>query len=528
MKIQWITLISIITYSLSAQQVGRLEVNNVRLDVACNGNIGMGMNASGMEYPINSGIHALFAGNLWIAGFDSTFGNLHVSANGYNESTTNFVPGPIASNYSGQFHVKYDRVWKISKAEIDNHIQHYNDAGYIIPQRILEWPANGNTQNGEADILAPYYDRDNNRLYEPDLGDYPIIRGDEALYVIYNDEQNQPQKTDGLPFRAEIHLMVYAFNSPAQSHLHNTIFLHYRLINRSSEIYRDVMVAHWNDFDLGCFSNDRVGTDTNLNCIFVYNGSSTDNPCNGVSGYGSSQVSLSLSLLNRNLYSSAYFTNGSVPFMADPGGNPMQIYNYMNGLWLDGTPFTLGGNGYGGNTPTRFMFPGSPCDSADASEVYAINAGDRRAMATTDKRIWLPSEEICIDWAYTFATENSTGICSFDEVNVLKSEVQKVKNTYDLNLNYCDGFSLGGYTNNFFDNQVNVRYSAATKVIDISGLNANEALSLVLINAQGQCLKTFQCNDDECLLSLHDYSTGIYLLQIKNGSNQKSIKLMIY
>lgn len=511
-----------------SQQSARLEVNNIRIDVASNGSIGIGNNANGMEFPKNSGIHALFGGNLWIAGFDSSFGVLHVSANAYNEASSNYRPGPIASDYSSTFLSKYDRVWKVSKSDIDYHKAHFTDAGYTILPAIADWPGNGNTGNGESLILAPFFDKNLNSTYEPYNGDYPLINGDEALYVILNDEQGVPQKTDGNSFHAEMHLMVYAFDAIAQPHLHNSIFLHYKIINRSNEIYNDVLVGHWNDFDLGCFSNDRVGTDTNLNSIFVYNGSESDNPCNGVPGYENLPVSLGLTFLNRDLFSSSYFTNGAPPFMSDPGNNPMEIYNYMNGYWRDGTPFTEGGNGYGGLVPTHFMFPGEPCDSSDDSEVPSVPFGDRRALASTGYFKWNPMSEICIDAAYTFSVGDSLPTCIYNDVSTLKGEIQKVKNFYSQNLNYCDNILSNTKEESNADSFIGIMYNPGTKQIKVNSHNQVELGQFAIYNIEGKKMLHLSQVMNDKPIDLVEMPNGFYIAEVSILNHSYFQKIVIF
>ena len=45
--------------------------------------------------------------------------------------------------------------------------------------------------------------------------------------------------------------MAYAFNEPADSALNNTIFLHYQIINRSTDTYDSVYIGFFDDIDIG-------------------------------------------------------------------------------------------------------------------------------------------------------------------------------------------------------------------------------------------------------------------------------------
>jgi hypothetical protein len=120
-------------------------------------------------------------------------GALYMSAVKYSAggSWSAFHGGPISTTqayntlaYSNEYH---DAIWKVSKAEILDHQANVQNPGYAVPAAIANWPGNGDTSLGIAAQLAPFIDLNGNGLYEPSLGDYPDIRGDEAVYVITND-----------------------------------------------------------------------------------------------------------------------------------------------------------------------------------------------------------------------------------------------------------------------------------------------------------------------------------------------------
>ena len=81
----------------------------------------------------------------------------------------------------------------MTAVEINNHILNYQSPGYIIPNDILNWPAHGDTTLGNSlgmlPYIAPFIDVDNDDIYNPSQGDYPCIKGDEAVYIVMNDKQ---------------------------------------------------------------------------------------------------------------------------------------------------------------------------------------------------------------------------------------------------------------------------------------------------------------------------------------------------
>ena len=80
-----------------------------------------------------------------------------------------------------------------------------------------------------------------------------------------------------------------------------------------------------------------------------------------------------------------YYNNNYGAFPAqttnpDPG-SPIHYYNYMTGFWKDGSPFTFGGNAYGGTQPVTFVYPGNPVAGTGWTERGSGNLpGDRRFL----------------------------------------------------------------------------------------------------------------------------------------------------
>ncbi|MDB4082974.1 hypothetical protein N9502_01770 [Vicingaceae bacterium] len=97
-----------------------------------------------------------------------------------NNFTSAFNNGPITTS-GGLTRVLIVRV---TRQEVISHQANYNQIGYIMPEGIKNWPAFGDTTLGVSKDLAPFFDANNNGCYDPQNGDYPVIKGDEALYWI--------------------------------------------------------------------------------------------------------------------------------------------------------------------------------------------------------------------------------------------------------------------------------------------------------------------------------------------------------
>ncbi|MFB6257481.1 MAG: hypothetical protein ABEH38_02215, partial [Flavobacteriales bacterium] len=264
-----------------------LQVNQLKVGMTGRGRIGWIDSSSykmGISYPANSSgdNYVLYAGMYWIGGYDPS-GKLHLSQERF--QLDDLYPGPIANNYNANYDSSYQRLWKVDRSSLEAHDQNWWKSGYTTPPVIQNWPAHGDTTNGEAWHLAPFKDLNDNDVYEPQQGDRPIIRGDKAIYFIANDLR-KADSTDS-PLGVEVHGMIYAFDCPSSNTLENSVMIHYEFINRSNTNYDSLMVGQWSDYDIGCSADDYVGSDVERGIAFGYNGDGYDQACNGVAGYDS-------------------------------------------------------------------------------------------------------------------------------------------------------------------------------------------------------------------------------------------------
>lgn len=260
-----------------------LDINNVSALFHASGLHFFRENAA-FEVPKGSGKTSLFSNSLWIGGNDAN-NLLHFAGERYRQGTASpagikhdFWAGPISDSagYNIAQDTIWNYVWKISKAEIDYHRSHFWEPDYTTPKNILGWPAHGNVALGQAPNLAPFSDRNANGKYEPLDGDYPEIRGDQALFFIYNDDRGYHAESTGEKLKVEIHGMAYAFDRPNDTAFKNTVFLHCKVINRSENTYTGTWFAVFADIDLGYANDDYVGSDPGRGMFYGYNGTPVD------------------------------------------------------------------------------------------------------------------------------------------------------------------------------------------------------------------------------------------------------------
>ena len=330
---------------------------------------------------------------------------------------------------------KVDALFKTEKLEVD-----------LIPENVLYWPGKGNPYFTEkfpfelpdaSQGLGSFWDEDQDGRYDPLQGDIPIIeiRGcepnfrseaiellpDEMTFWIYNDAGGVHAETMGAPIQMEIQVQAFAYAT--NDEINDMTFQRYKLINRADADIRDCYFAMWVDPDLGCSIDDYVGCDVERSLAYTYNEDALDgNPgidCDaGIATYedvvpiigtdyfrgplGPKNIEFDESgdtiyvnppvgsaefdtIIELGMSSFGYYNRsgeGSPPQTEDPQ-TADHYYNYIRGLWRDGTAVTFGGSGYnpGSMDSVRYTFPSVPNEQSGWSMCTAgLPFGDRRTL----------------------------------------------------------------------------------------------------------------------------------------------------
>lgn len=451
-----------------------LDVNNVRAGIANRGDMHWDIGGAGSpiyEVPKGSGINSNFASALWIGGLDN--GNqLHGAAQTYRQGGVDFWPGPLDTTNASIDTLtakNYDKVWKVSYSDINTFINAYNSGSIVATPDMLSWPAHGS--GNKARHLAPFVDHNGDGLYNPNDGDYPQIKGDQALYFIYNDKL-ATHSTSYTPMGIEVQGMAYAYGCPSVVNGHNeltyTTFYDYKIINRSSNNYHDVFVSMWSDVDLGYYGDDYIGCNVSGNYGFAYNADSNDETLGSANGYGVYMPAQGFAIMKGPLANGLdgidndndgfvdeigeecklnrfnYFNNafaGTPPNTTDPASN-VEFYNVMMGKWKDGTSFTCGGNGYGGNTNTNWAYTGDPnlagtnTDPSNTcgywTEISAVNtAGDRRMVLSAGPFILNAGQMQEVEYAFVTSFDSTAAGNNLVSLTKLKADIQKINTFYN-------------------------------------------------------------------------------------------------
>jgi len=502
-----------------------IEVTNDGFDKLDINGISCRINAYGLQYwdmyygssnpkyeaPKGSGVSSIFNQALWIGGKDES-GDLHMAAERYRMQGTDFYGGPVMDSlsYSNDQDIKWHKVWKLSGDEISYHLQHWQDAGYEPVENIKLWPGTGDISLGQSRYLAPYFDRDGDGIYDPLKGDCPIIKGDQAIFVLNNDDRGPHLESGGKKLGVEIQTLYYAFRANEDSALKYTTFADQRIINRSDHSYHDVYTGQFIDFDLGFFDDDFLHCDTALQSAICYNGEPVDGDGN-TGGYGAHPPAQSYTSLNHSLDGFVYFFNYGVPdCMLDPEED-WQYYNFMQGFWNDSTPFTYGGNGYGGVQPVRHIFTGDPVTGSGWTEFDSpVGPSDRRGLASTGPFELNPGDTIHLEYALVFARDFQGN--NLASVALLENRIQNIRDFYQNSLGYRETVAMEPQID-LFPNPCNDNL-----FVTISRQDIDKPVKYFLYDVLGKQRKSgsmtanqhFRINTDEL-------EPGLYLVRFDTG-----------
>lgn len=473
-----------------------LDINNVRTRILGGGDMWWDLQ-TGMYYvpkPASgtTGPTSLYAGALWIGGMDPG-GTLKVAAQTYRQSGNDFWPGPLDNSASTDAATcsAWDKIWKVNRADVENYYNWVLDgrpgSNPVSPSAmdvINNWPVTA--PDGHA--IAPFFDSDHDGFYEPQIGDVPYfdvtgtegcdakIFGDQCLFWVFNDKGNIHTSSGGASIGLEVHAQAFAFQTSDE--INNMTFYRYKILNRSSFSLDSTYFGVWVDSDLGAANDDYVGCDVGLGLGFCYNGDLVDDdPPPGQTPYGVNPPAIGVdffegpfadadgsdnagafvppSFLNYGndsidderigMRKFVYYNNGG-SFNADPT-TAVQFYNYLKGIWVDGSPMTYGGNGHLTGVTCDYAMPGASDPSgygtngvlqAPWDEVSAGNLpADRRFLQSAGQFTLLPGAVNTITTGVVWARATQGG--NLASVALMKGADASAQQLFDRCFKTLDG-----------------------------------------------------------------------------------------
>ena len=493
--------------------VNSLHAQSDSLDI---NNIHAGFNPSGEQFYSTTNYQRMLsapacsfgfgAGNLWIGGYDQQ-GQLHVAAQTYRQNGTDFWAGPMdTTRVSCSFHENsvFNGVWKVNKTTIDDFL-----AGMYsqTPVSIAVWPGNGNPAFGESHYLAPFIDANGDGIYDPANGDYPNIRGDQAIFCVYNDslDGHSHSESGGRRMGIEIRCMAYAVKCISDSALMNTIFVHYEIINRSATTYDSTIAGMWHDINVGqFFAGNGKGCDSLLNNFYFYDSTSA----------------LGIIFLNQNIGGSIYYNNDFT--VMGNAEHDSDYYHYLSQKYKDDSHLTYGGNGYGGSNTTNLCFTGDPFSGSGWTSC-SLPPTDKRTVCATYPFTFSPGQHFTLDYAYVFAHDYSN--TPFLATHILHQRMQSIKNYYINDNTPCGNNITSTQQNEIMNNTLTTFPNPTISQITIRTQSA-KLQPYCIFDTAGRLLLDGTTNGNETVIDVQQLPAGMYFVKVGDDVQSKTIKFV--
>lgn len=413
--------------------------------------------------------------------------------------------------------------------------------------------------DGDFDGIYNPVDKNLNGIWDPDE-DMPFILGDVTAWCVYNDAELPSRRRlyGTAPMGIEIQQSVFA---TSESHLSNTVFILYSIINRGlvTDILDTVFFSIWADPDIGNYMDDLVGIDTVLQSGYAYNYGpdnelGVDPPAifftllQGPKILDTTSNGFEIQAVNnfghnygiyvyegyKNLTASSFQNWFSTGFPFPPEPTKQTLYNKINGLSEYGLPIDPC------NFPFGVVIPDSLCSEVNPYFLYSgdpvtsygwLNSlyWDQRILLNTGPFKLIKDVPQHIIIAYTGAK----GSNAINSVELGREMVQVVIDEYIKNfpsLTYKPGEALFPVTSyilhqnypNPFNNTTTIRFEipedgiVSIRLFDILGREVN-----TLVN-EYKTKNRYEINFDATGLA-----SGVYFYQLQVNDFKKTRK-MIY
>ena len=545
-----------------------IKSNRIAGYIYNDGSIFHGIEGGGFKFPytgINSPSTIAGAG-LWLGGVAED-GSVKVAASSYcgTITGTDFIAGALdpatGLSYENIPCEYLNKIWTVNKDEILSFLDDWYDNEKIDGEHesIFSWPGNGNphfpinplpiTEQG----WAPFYDMDEDGIYNPKNGDFPLqnIENNNSLFIpneinwtVFHDFKWH-EESGGWPMNVEVQQTTWVRECDSQPEIENTVFVEYKIINRSFEDIDSFHAGILVDFNIGCYLDDYIGSIPELNSFMGYNSIENDGDpqCqDGTLGYNNSPPVMSVKFLegfnggglDHFMY---YFRIGfsSPPSGQTPPNNPHEFYNYLTGRWRDGTPLTFGERGYDpvGINPnfTDFVFPGNP-NNVDEWTMYSFPTffyGSHQAVGSTGFSNYSQSQENgfklksgeSVHFSLAFTCHSNPAYNHIEIIDRMIADDLKnlelgYNNGYGANGFYCQNFNIEEpdpepeepFISGIYPNPTSSEFTIAIPETTIEEVEIyNTALQLIYSDKNS--------TEEIKKINISGWANGLYFLKIK-------------
>ncbi len=435
-----------------------LTANNVAARVFNTGSLFYGNGFAGDYFvPRAEQKSPIFASGIWIGG--KVGGELRVAGGTYGTPSLDYTfwPGPLASDgrpVDPATCAAFDRIYSVRRAEIV-----MAATGGSVSTDIAEWPVQigapyfvDTNANGLRDAAEPRITR---RAGDAGYGvggtpidvagrQLPDVVGDQGVWWVMNDAGNVHPAQATPVLGVEVQVLAFGFDRPDA--LGDATFYRYTVINKGTAPITDTYVSVFSDPDLGDAADDYIGSDPAAGLGYVYNADNADGTGAG-SSYGTAPPAVGYDFFQGPIVPDgmdagsdpdtlgatafSYFQNAAAGGNTDPRDG-IAMYNYMQGLWGDGSVMRAFGSGYqqSAGAVTTFAFPGDPVTNEAWSEFNpgagrAPNPpGDRRFALHTGPFTLAPNQpqDIVFGIVYARGADNLASITALRAADALAQQ----------------------------------------------------------------------------------------------------------
>ncbi len=519
-----------------------VDVNNINARILVHGDMSWDpvVGVAACEFPKGSGKHINFATSFWTSGFDGV-GQLHVSAQTYRQTGNDYWPGPLVGDtltYSAS--QNWAKIWKVDRNDIFYFLSLSTHTTSNTPESILTWPAKGNVNaagNAGAALIittdmAPFVDLNSNGIYEPLSGEYPDIKGDQALWWVFSDNGPTHSVTHGRPMGVEVQSMAYAYNRGTL--IDNVVYYDYKVINRSVNSYTGMRFGLWDDMDLGYYDDDFIGFDSVHRMGVTYNGISDDGstafPLLPANSYGTHiPVAGMTMIVVPGDIGATYVPAGSFVYY-DDGTTPTvdtQYNNYLHAKHGNGVHYVhdTTGNDFLGTQSgpdCNFVFTGDPSDTSQWSECSKNdNPGDRRFILTTSDFNLAAggSQHLVLALVTTNPdTLNGCGRVSFDSIRIVADTAWAI---------YNNPLPPNAVKNVALPEAISIFPNPATTQLTI--YSAKKITTITITNLFGQTVynSQFTVGSRRASIDVAALPSGVYLVRVSGPDSYREVRKFV-
>jgi len=511
---------------------------------------------------------------LWIGGKDKD-DQIHVAAEtDWSNDGNDFWMGPVSNNYNISYFNNWSTIWKVSRQDIDFHISNWEQPYYKPTDALATWPGGRDYYTRGNQETAPYFDYNTDGRYNPLDGDYPIIKGDEALYFVYNDDALK-HASSGRKLGVEIRGMAYVYHKPESDALSNAVFVHYDIINKSDTTYYDTYLGVYSQMSIGEEGDDYIECDVMRNSFFGFNGDSIDGQSASASSFGKSSPAQSVTILGGPFIDGLSARMGMTGFMAynldrpqlysDPPSFEYAYYIAMQGYWSDGSRMEYGGKGHaqaGSVGPyCHYALPGNSdpfhigTEGEQPNEGYTQNGKywteimeqhaphEISGMASMGPFTFRPGKKQELDLVFVYGQDTSKA-GSVHGIPVMIARIDSIRYYYDNNLLPDYEVPAGTYESDTDIDSESLVVSP-NPCSDILRVRCRiprprseqvpdagyQMLSLYDISGRrikSLCNKVLQPGIHEFKFDVSELPAGLYIVHLQSGHDLQMKKLVVY